>query len=100
MTPMPEPGAARRIPVPTADRGSVQVEPGAHFAVIDVTVTEEPDVRWRVQPPPVPRASATVSGTWIVWPASAVASGARRERPPERSSRPTRTLLPSAGPTV
>src|SRR4029077_2874043 len=49
---------------PCAARGRVHVEPTAQRAVIEVTVTGRLVARRSVQPLPLPRPSATVTGTW------------------------------------
>jgi hypothetical protein len=65
MTPMPEPGAARRTMLPDGAcvwEGSLQVEPAAQRAVIRVTVTLRDAKTRSVQPWPLPRPSAIVTG--------------------------------------
>jgi len=66
ITPIPVPRAARKITLPSGPLiavGSVHVEPVAQRARIEVTRSVRLDATLSVQPIPLPRPSATVTGT-------------------------------------
>src|SRR6202023_3479007 len=75
ITPMPESRAACRIPTASAAFGRVHVEPAAQRAVMAVIATGVEASSVSVQPAPVPRPSAIVSGTCTDRPATALMAG-------------------------
>src|SRR6267378_8310268 len=69
MTPIPLSRAARRTTFPAGSAaavGKVQVELAAQRALMPTTVTGFADLTFSVQPSPLPRPSAIVTGTWRV----------------------------------